>query len=415
MSNLGNYSGVTINTVAISAGGAEKESVDSIKFNAPKAYSSHGRAVTKDDYINIIKNSTTIVPIESVSVWGGDEEVPQILGKMFIAIKPTGGYTITQSQKDRLLNEVIKPISIITVIPEIVDINYTYIRINSNILFNKSNSIISPDYLIQLTKAVIIDFTNTTLNKFNSTFVLPDLIYAIRKIDSSVVSVDAEILAEKYLTPTLNTNNTYTLKFGFPIKRDFLNGSIESSPYSTYIQSLNTIVNNVKIEGSPTILNSISSIDVQFPGSGYITTPNIVILGDGSGATAKAIISNGRLSSIVMLTEGSNYTQVVVKITGGGGSGAAAIPNLSGSIINLRNYYFSGGVKTIISENIGTLNFNTGEINIYEFNPSSLNDPLGIFAITVKPNTTIIKSERDSIVTLNSFNPLSINTTLSIV
>jgi hypothetical protein len=414
MSNLGSYSGVNITTISSAVGGLEKESTDSIKFNAPKAYSSHGRAVTKDDYVNIIKNSTSIVPIESVSVWGGDEEVPPILGKMFIAIKPTGGYTITQSQKDRLLNEVIKPISVITVIPQIVDINYTYLRVNSNILFNKSNSIITSDYLTQLTKSVIINFTNTTLNKFNSTFVLPDLIYAIRKIDSSIISVDANILTEKYLIPTLGINNTYNLKFGFPLKRDFLNGSIESSPFSTFVVSLNAIVSDVKIEGTPTILNSISSIDIKFPGSGYVTTPSIIILGDGTGATATATVINGILSFITVTNPGINYTQVIVKISGGGGGGAAAIPNLSGNIINLRTYYYSNGVKTILSDNIGSLNFDTGEVSILQFNPTSLNDPLGIFAITVKPDTSIITSKRDSIVTLNEFNPLSISTTISL-
>lgn len=415
MSNIGNYSAVNTTLVSAAVGGKEKESTESIKFNAPKAYSSHGRAVTKDDYVNIIKNSSSIIPIESVSVWGGEEQIPPVLGKLFIAIKPTSGYSITQGQKDRLFAEVIRPISIITVIPEIVDIDYTFIKVYPTIQFNKSNSILTAETLISLSTAVISNFCVVTLNKFNSTFVLPDLIYAIKKVDPSIISVDVLISTEKQLTPILGANNTYKLKFGFKLKRDFVKGSIESSTFSTYSADGLSIVDNVKIEGTPTILNSIESIEVQFPGAGYTTQPNVIILGDGKGATATAVIVNGRLSSIVVDTPGAGYTEVVVKITGGNGSGATGIPILSGNIINLRTYYYYNGAKSILSENIGTLNFNTGEVILSKFAPISLDDPLGIFTVTVKPDTSIITSDRDSIISLDIFDPLAINITLNLV
>ena len=407
MQSVGSYSSIIIDTVQNAIGGKYKESVESIKYNAPKVYSSHGRAVTKGDYVDIIISSTSIIPIESVSVWGGEEEIPPKLGYIFIALKPIGGYTITNSQKEQILKEVIKPISIITVTPEIVDVDYTFINVNATVLFNLINSILTSDLLLSQCKTTIKTFCNSTLNTFNSIFVLPDLIYAIKQTDVSIVTVDANISLTKKLLPILNFNNVYEIKFGVPIKKDFNVGSISTS-YFNYISDDGFEYVDVKIEGVPTILNSVESITIKNTGFGYTTIPTVTIVGDGTGAQATATVVNNRVMGVVIVSSGSGYTQAIVKITGGGGRGAIALATLTGSTIKLRTFYFSNQIKTIINNDVGSLNFNSGVVLINNFIPSSIKNDLGYFSVTVVPDTSIITSSKDTIVSLDNNEPSSI-------
>jgi len=127
MSSVGGFSNTIVNSVTAASAGADRETVDSIKFTAPKAYLAQGRAVTKEDYVYLIQNNSTNLPIESVSVWGGEENDPPVYGQLFCAIKPSGGFLLTPTQKERLIEEVIRPISMLTVTPQIVDPDYNYV------------------------------------------------------------------------------------------------------------------------------------------------------------------------------------------------------------------------------------------------------------------------------------------------
>ena len=409
MQSVGSYSSVIVTTSVAAIGGAEKETIQSIKYNAPKHYSSKGRAVTKADYINILSNNNAVLPIEAINVWGSDEELHKSVGKIFIAIKPVGGYVITDTQKEKLMQEVIKPISVVTVQPEIVDVDYTYVYVQATLLFKYSQSLISQDILKSYAKEVIINFCNNTLNQFNSTFVLPDLTYAIKNTDSSVISVDAKISLTKKVDPILNAYNNLSFDFGIPLKRDSITGPITTSSFSTLLPDSTSIASGAKIEGVPLILNTIDSITVKQAGSGYTSIPTVTIIGDGTGATATASIVNGKVQEITVTKAGSGYTQALVKIENGGGKGATAIANLSGNSINLRSFYYSNGVKTIIDDNIGTLNFITGVITIDNFLPIEVEDPLGSFTISVIPDTTIISSGRASIITLDPLDQAAIS------
>jgi len=141
MSSVGGYSNTVISPITSAFAGADKESITSIKYTAPKAYAAQGRAVTKEDYIYLIQNNSTNLPIESVSVWGGEENTPPVYGQIFCAVKPSGGLTLTPSQKEKLVTEVIKPISVLTVVPTIVDPDFTFVNITTNkrCTFNSSN------------------------------------------------------------------------------------------------------------------------------------------------------------------------------------------------------------------------------------------------------------------------------------
>ena len=147
MTQFAPYTSVTITPYIAATQGEDKESIDSIKFQAPKAFASQGRAVTKNDYITLLQQNNLGIGFDAVSVWGGEENNPPVYGQVFISLKPTGAYDLTTTQKQLIQNQVLKPYSILTVQPTIVDPDYTYIQVTSNVLFNQSQTSMTPSAL----------------------------------------------------------------------------------------------------------------------------------------------------------------------------------------------------------------------------------------------------------------------------
>lgn len=397
MDDIGSYSSSSITLIEKAIGGLDKESLKSIKFTAPKAYAAQNRAVTKSDYISLLENNTAVIPIEAVNVWGGDEMNPPQYGKMFICIKPQSGYTITQSQKFRLLNEVIKPISIITTIPEIVDVDYTFIKFKTDIVFDKSISIFDPIQFTNLTKSAIINFCNSTLNTFTSTFILPDFITTIKSIDPAIITTDTQIILQKRFSPIFNAHNSIKFEFETALEK----GTLTSNYFDYIVPETALIVSNCKIEETPTLTTSVDSATIINAGTGYTGIPTVTILGDGKGATAIAEVVSGKVESITITNHGTGYTQAIITISGGSGSGAAAIVNLSGNIVTLRSYYYNNGIKTILQSDVGTIDYNNGIVNLINYQPYNVEDPLGRTFIDVSPVSSIIGSAKDKILSLD--------------
>lgn len=122
---------VVVQTVQSSVGGISRESVDSIKQNAPRYNSTKERAVTARDYQSLILAANPNV--ESVSVWGGEDNDPPMYGKVFLSLNPVLGSIITQSDKDKIQAEIIGPKTPIAIIPEFVDPEFTYVGIQLNV------------------------------------------------------------------------------------------------------------------------------------------------------------------------------------------------------------------------------------------------------------------------------------------
>lgn len=403
MDNIQGYSGVQITSTDVASGGQEKESIQSIKFSAPKAYASQNRAVTKEDYLDLLKKDNPILPIQAVNVWGGEDVNPPQYGKIFICIKPNGGYNLTNSQKYRLINEYIKPLSIITIIPEIVDVDYTFVKLTSNIFYNKNKSIFDEVQLASLLKLSILDFCNTTLNTFDSTFILPDLITAIKNTDPSIITCESTISLQKRFIPVFNTNNSYVFNFETVLKK----GTLESETFQ-YINNSGNIITDVKIEESPSIYNTIETVNIVSGGSGYYSPPVVTIYGDGSGAIATAEVTNGVVTNILIVDPGLNYTQAVAIVTGGGGSGTSLVPVLTGNRVKLRSYYYTNNIKTILQTDLGEINYSTGIITLNNFNPYAINNVLGQFYISISPESTIFSSTKDKIIALDIMDTTSI-------
>jgi len=411
MDTIAGYSNTVITPITSTTQGSDKETLDSIRYTAPKAYSAQGRAVTKEDYIYQIQNNAGLIPIEAVNVWGGEENDPPVYGTVLVAIKPRGGYVLTETQKRIVETEIIKPISVLTVVPRIVDVDYTYLVITSNILYTPRLTTYTATQLESQVLSAIQSFGSSTLNTFNSTFKLSSLISTVQSVSPSFITNDASIILQKRFVPDLLNSTTYNFNFDTSLKKDIYSGSITATPTFQYRDSKNNniIREVVYLEETPASTSIIDSISIVNPGFNYTSTPTVTIVGDGSGSTAVATVINGQIASIELTNVGSNYTQALVQISGGGGSLASAYAVLAGNIGTLRTYYYNGGVKTVLDPTAGTVNYDTGIVTLTAFNPVQINNTTGVLSIQATPVSTIISSSRDKIVTLDSTDPNSIN------
>jgi len=418
MNNIGGYSNTVITPITSSTQGAEKETIDSIKYTAPKSYASQGRAVTKEDYIYQIQNNTNAFPVDAVNVWGGEENDPPVYGTIFVAIKPKGGYSLTQIQKTIIETEIIKPISVLTVKPKIIDVDYTYLAITSNVLYDPKLTTYTAAQLKLLILNAIQQFGSATLNTFNSTFRLSSLITTIQSVSPSFITNDASIVLQKRFKPNLNNSGTYVFDFGTSLKKDIYSKSISASPtfqiYDTVQNTTNRLLRTeVYLEETPSSTTYVDSISIVNPGFNYTDIPTVTIVGDGSGATAEAIVVNGQVTNIIVINPGSNYSQASVLISGGGGSLASALVNLASNVGVLRTYFYINGIKTILNTNAGTVDYDKGIVTLTAFAPVDINNELAELTIQAVPTSTIVSSSRDKIITLDSSDSNAINVNLS--
>jgi hypothetical protein len=418
MDTIAGTSGVILNPISAASTGADKETIDSIKFLAPKAYSAQNRAVTKDDYAALIQQNNIGFTFDAVSVWGGEENNPPVYGQIFIALKPSGAYTLTQTQKQRLLSEVIKPISVMTVTPNIVDPDYTYIQITSNVLYDSHKTNRTAQQIQSAVSSAVYSFASSTLNTFNSTFMATDLNNAIKSVDPSIITSEISIKLQKKFYPSLTTSTTYELDYSVPLERNMLLSGVSSSPGMTFIDQTNNniLVNEVYIDEVPVSTGGIYSISVVNPGFSYQYPPIVTVYGDGSGATATAILNkDGSIKSITVTNKGSGYTSATISIKAAtndnSGQLGSAIAVLDGQYGTLRlSYNNANSVKTVL-KNIGTIDYVNGIITLTNFNPYDINNPLGQLTVTVNPTTTLISSTYNKVLTVDPYdvNAVTVN------
>ena len=418
---LASYDSLIVTTIKPSFIGSEQENIDSIKFNAPKTYSSQGRAVTKNDYIALLRKiSANKYPIDAVNVWSGEENDPPLFGKIFIAIKPTAGYTLTESQKRIIKEDIIKPISLVTVDPEIIDVDYTFLKVETDVLVDRTRTILTDSEIRSRISTDIKNYAANTLNSFDSTLIIPNFVSSINNLDSSIITNQQKIYLQKKLLPELRSARTYSVDFSVPIKRDIFSKSITISPSIQYVDTIGVTRTEVYVEQAPSDSTFIDSIEVLSPGMYYYTAPTVTISGDGTGATATAIVSDGKIKQIVLTNPGKNYTQAVVQITPNVNAGSITNPSytgmlgaaraiISGRFGTLRTYYYNDyGVKTILNGNIGTVDYEKGIITLNDFNPYEINGSPGIMSINVIPESTIIESKKNKLLTLDKDDPSSV-------
>jgi len=422
MDNFGSYSTITISATGGTPAtqGTDKESIQSIKFQAPKAFSAQGRAVNKNDYITAIQQNTLGIPFDAVSVWGGEENIPPVYGQVFVSMKPTGGYDLTATQKQLIKEQVIKPISVLTVQPVIIDPDYTYLQVYANVVYQQSQTALTPTVMQTGLQGAVYNYAANNLNTFNSTFNSYLMLQYINDFDPSVISSDFSINVQKKIYPTLGTTQTYTLNYGAPLQRGVYGSGVSSSPPIQVINPANTqlTLDGVYIEEVPTSTSSVQSISIVTTGYNYQQAPTILIQGDGYGANAFATIVNGALSSVVVANSGIGYTSAVATVVPAigdtSGQGGSLVVNLSGQYGSVRTYYNSNTAgKVVVNPNAGTIDYTNGIITLTGLDVVQVDNPLGELTVSAKPATTLISSSYNRIISIDPFDPTAVNITVT--
>ena len=166
MDPISGYSNNTIYPTTSASFGGDRDTIATIKYQAPKSYASQGRAVTKEDYITLIQQNQLGFNFDAVNVWGGQENDPPVYGQVFISVKPAGAYDLTQAQKNMIVNQVLKPISVVTVEPTLVDPQYTFIQVNADVIYQQSQTPMSPGTMQAAIQNSIYNYSATNLNTF---------------------------------------------------------------------------------------------------------------------------------------------------------------------------------------------------------------------------------------------------------
>ena len=211
-STLGGFSAFTTTVNAPTAGGSDNESIESIKFNAPKNYETQNRAVLSEDYKRIILRDNG--DFQSVSIWGGEENTPAVYGKVFISIKPVNGFTISSQRKTDIRTQL-KKYNVLSIDPEFVDASFLYIQPTVTVRYNSNATTLSAVAVQTKVTNAIVNFENTKLGTFDSNrFRYSQFVQTIDAADSSIVSNLTLITIEKRFVPSLTTSSTYNISFG---------------------------------------------------------------------------------------------------------------------------------------------------------------------------------------------------------
>ena len=209
--NIQGNTNVTLALVNKAAGGAAREDIESIRFNAPLSFLSQNRVVTADDYSTIIKNQ--YANAETVSVWGGEENDPPEYGKVFVSVKPKNAATLTASEKAFIKDSILKPKNIVSITPELIDPTFLYIKLGVFVKYDPNLTSLTAGELTQKVRQVISDYNDTNLKKFDGVFRHSQLLGEIDNADTSILNSTCNVSIQKRLTPTLNQALKYVVNF----------------------------------------------------------------------------------------------------------------------------------------------------------------------------------------------------------
>ena len=194
--------------------GTNPESVESIKFNAPRAYSAQYRAVTAQDYEIITKNLYDNA--QAVVAYGGDSLNPPIYGKVFVAIKTRTG-SLLNDQTKKSISEQLRQYAMASIEPVIRDPDNIYINPKIFITYDTGCGATSTQIKTDISDSVNQWATQTQINNFNATFSSQSLERAIVLSNKCISDVSLQITVLKYINPTTNQTNTYCVSTGSPI------------------------------------------------------------------------------------------------------------------------------------------------------------------------------------------------------
>ena len=339
---IDNETNVVIETVTAAADGAVAEDLNSIKYNAPRAFTTQERAVTSEDYENLLK--ANFPEINAVVAYGGEDATPPQYGRIFLSIdldEVDGLPKIKEAEYKKFLRSR----SSVAIEPLFVSPDYTYLYVNTNIKYNINLTGLNPEDIRTLVIDSFLNHASANLNNFGRTLRYSRFIRDVDSAEASIISNETQVELIKYLTPVLSTTVTGSATT--------TSGSLVSLATSGVVSS----GQNVTIDFKNALQN-----DIPGKGSEYLT-------GDIHVVSSSTFTYNG-LSNCRLEDDGDGIMRIV---------------NTSGT-----------NNRTILD--IGTVDYDTGIIRINNFNITNYTGTsLKIYA---KPRTLDITSIQNVILNI---------------
>ena len=279
------FSVANISTTSAASGGEEIESIEKIKYNAPKLYGSQNRALTPNDYKAIVRN---LYPsVSDIIVFGGEDQEPPAYGKVFLSVKPTEAAALSSFTKNELTSEL-KKYTVASIRPEFVDPSILFLELTSNIYYNGTKTKMLPTEVASTVSTAITEYLKTSgTEKFNGKFRYSKFIGVIDNTDRAINSNDTNVTMRKDFIAQINASSYYEVCYGNPFLIDCNNPVVWSTgmtvfeypTYTSYLEDRNgklVLYRLDSITGEKILLNdSVGTVDYT---KGEITMDDFTIL-----------------------------------------------------------------------------------------------------------------------------------------
>ena len=250
---------VSITTVQKADGGAPIESVDSVKYFAPRVYSSQYRAVTAKDYEAVIQQ---IYPnTESVSIVGGEELSPPQYGTVLISIKPKNGTSISDFTKNSILNDL-KKYSVAGINQKIIDLKLLYVEIDSTVYYNSSSISSIEDLRTNVINSLTKYSTSIDFNKFGGRFKYSKVVQVIDNVDTAITSNITKVRMRRNMNSVLNKYAQYEICFGNKFHRNPKGYNIKSTGFNILGETEKVYFTDVPVDDKNGVLSIIKKTPV---------------------------------------------------------------------------------------------------------------------------------------------------------
>ena len=290
--SVSGYSTVAANVQIRSAGGQEFQSLDDIKFAAPRALTTQERAVTSNDYKTLVQNE--FGDITDMIVYGGDEANPPQFGKVVMVASSNTYDTLPAFRKQEII-DFINPKSPLTIEPVMQDPTFLRIEVKSNVTYNVNETTNNENSIQTIVQDTISTFDTDNLSKFNKTFRQSKLIEKINESDDSILSNELSTRMIKEINPVLNQGFTDTVSFFNSLKPD--------NPV-TVAQGASLPYSEPAIESGLFTFNSTTGASFRDDGDGALQ----IIVANNSGLT----VLNANVGSVDYGTGNVVFSNVTV-------------------------------------------------------------------------------------------------------
>ena len=314
---------VDVTTVSNSAGGKDKETIESIRKNAPYLYATQNRMVTAEDYSALIlRNFSTV--IEDIKSWGGEDNVPPKYGSVYVSIDfNTTDETVQAKTKQEIVN-LADDLSVASFDVEFADPINTFLEVSTVFQWNQNLTSVSNTAIEESVRQVMQTYFDDNLGSFDKSFRRSNLLTAIDESDPSILSSRADIKMQYRLTPSVGTD-TYSITFPaaitnpvedrYVIESDlfYLNGvtcKLRNKLDTSVIEVLNVTSGNIEVDNigsyepstgvislsgfEPTLISGTYFKIVATPSNEATINPlrENILNYDANASSARAVVTN---------------------------------------------------------------------------------------------------------------------------